>query len=298
MKYAFWLVLLLAPLRALAAVSEWVDFTLHNGHVYLPIVVEGIETRVLLDSGSQLHAINKAFVGKHNLDLSTGAKTRVRGVHDIEERTTYNNVEVGLFGSEFELDKVVEFNLGHHTSGMLLGAGFFNPFIIQINYPEKKIRLLTRDSVDMNEASNVRSMDNRGNGMPIAEIGINGENFWFLVDTGSSSGIFMERRYASRAGLLDKVEGSSSSSGVNSTGIQDVANADTVRFGPFEIADAKVRFPAPGETTNLESQFSETRSRIKGKRIVGIIGYGLFQHFLLTMDYKTGKIHVSLPPEK
>ena len=60
----------------------------------------------------------------------------------------------------------------------------------------------------------------------------------------------------------------------------------------------KVSFPAPGETTNLESQFSETRSRIKGKRIVGIIGYGLFQYFLLTMDYKTGKIHVSLPPEK
>ena len=138
MKYALLLILLLAPLRALAAVSEWVDFTLHNGHVYLPIVVEGIETHVLLDSGSQVHAINKAFVGKHNLDLATGAKMRIQGVHDTEDRTTYNNVEVGLFGSEFELDKVVEFNLGHHSSGMLLGAAFLTRLSFRLTTPKRK----------------------------------------------------------------------------------------------------------------------------------------------------------------
>lgn len=297
MKYLLALALLIIPVRLFAAVSEWVDFTLHNGHVYLPVTVEGIETHVLLDSGSQVHALNKAFVDKNELKLATGAKMRIQGVHDTEDRTTYNNVNVNLFGSSFELDKVVEFNLGHHSSGMLLGAPFFYPFIIQINYPEKKMRLLTRDSVDMNKASNVKSMDNRENGMPIAEIAINGKSFWFLVDTGSSSSIFMERRFASQAGLLESIESSTTSSGVNGTGIQDVANASVVQFGPFEITDVKVSFPAEGETANLESQFSTTASRIKGKRIAGILGFGLFQHFLLTMDYKTGKIHVSLPPE-
>lgn len=296
MKYAIAIILLLTPLQLFAAVSKWVDFTLHNGHVYLPVTIEGIDTHVLLDSGSQINALNKAFIDEHNLELATGAKMRLQGVHGIEDRTTFNNVTVNLFGSEFELDKVAEINLGDKDSGLLLGAPFFYPYIIQINYPDKKMRLLTRDSVDMNEASNVKSMDNRENRMPIAEIEINGKSFWFLVDTGSS-GIMMERRFASQAGLIDTIEGSGSSRGVNTTGVQDIANAELVKFGPFEIADVKVSFPAPGETANLESQFSTTGSRIKGKRIVGIIGYELFQHFLLTIDYKTGKIHVSLPPE-
>lgn len=297
MKYAMAILLILAPLKLFAAASEWVDFTLHNGHIYLPMTIEGIETHALLDSGSQVHAINKAFVNKNDLDLPTGARVRVQGVHDVEERTKYNNVPVKLLGSEFELDNVIEINIGHHSNGMLLGAPFFYPFIIQIDYPEKKIRLLTRDSVDMYETANVKSLVNRENGMPIAEIKINGKTFWFLVDTGSNIGIFMERRFAAQVGLTDKVESSRSSSGANGSGVQEFANANTVQFGPFEIADVKVSFPAPGETTNLESQFSKTGSRIKGKRIVGIVGYELLQYFLLTMEYKTGKIHAYLPPE-
>ena len=107
----------------------------------------------------------------------------------------------------------------------------------------------------------------------------------------------MERRYASIAGLLNTIEGESSSYGVNGSGLQEVANAEKVQFGPFEISDVKVRFPIPGETTNLESQYSTTSTRIKGKRIAGILGYGLFKDFVLTIDYHTGKIHVDLPPE-
>ncbi|GGF61972.1 pepsin/retropepsin-like aspartic protease family protein [Alteromonas lipolytica] len=297
MKYLFALVILLTPLRLFAAATQWADFTLINGHIYLPVTVEGVETKVMLDSGAQIHAINKAFIGKHNLALSKGSLMRIRGVNGTENRTAYNNVNVNLFGVDFELDKVVEFSMGRHTTGMLLGASFFYPFIVQINYPDQKIRLITRDSVDMSEVANVRSMDDRGSGMPIAEIEINGKPFWFLVDTGSNAGILMERRYAAQAGLLDEVDGSTITRGVNRAAVQDYATAKTVQFGPFEITDVKVLFPAEGETSNLENQFSATGTRIKGKKVVGILGYGLFKHFLLTLDYKPGKLHVDLPPE-
>lgn len=297
MKYIVALTFLLFSFKLFAGATQWIDFTLVNGHIYLPVTVEGVKTHALLDSGSQVHAINRAFVAKNKLALSEGGKMRIQGVHSTEDRATYNGVDTNLFGVNFELDNVVEINLGHHETGLLLGAAFFYPFITQINYPDKKMRLLTRDTVDMSAASNVRSMDDKGSGMPIAEIEINGKSFWFLVDTGSTSGIFMERRYANQAGLLEAIEGSGSSRGVNSGGVQDIAVAKTVQFGPFQISDVPIRFPAPGETTNLEKQYSTTGTRIKGKRIVGILGYGLFKDFLLTLDYKTGKVHVDLPPE-
>ncbi len=296
MKYVLVFVTFIVSLGTKAAVTEWVDFTLERGHVYLPVTVEGVETQAMLDSGSSVHAINKAFVNKNNLELASGGKMLIKGVHSTARRSTYNNVAVNLFGADFTLDDVVEFSMGHHSRGLLLGASFFHPFVIQLDYPAKKMRLLTRDSVDMNEAANVNSTADKENGMPIAQIEVNGQPLWFLVDTGNSGSIFMERRYASMTGLFESVEGETSSSGVNSGGFQEVATAKTVQFGPFEISDVKIRFPAPGETTNLESQYSTTNTRIKGKRIAGILGYGLFKDFLLTIDYHTGKIHVALPP--
>ena len=295
MKYFLVFVTFVVSLSANAAVTDWVDFTLERGHVYLPVSVEGVETKAMLDSGSSVHAINKAFVNKNDLDLASGGKMLIKGVHSTARRSTYNNVKVNLFGADFTLNDVVEFSMGHHSRGLLLGATFFHPFVMQIDYPANKIRLLTRDSVDMNKAANVNSTADKEHGMPIAQIEINGQPLWFLVDTGNSGGIFMERRYASMAGLFESVEGEGYSSGVNSSGIQEVATAKTVQFGPFEISDVKVRFPAPGETTNLESQYSTTSTRIKGKRIAGILGFGLFKDFLLTIDYQTGKIHVALP---
>ncbi len=297
MKARLFLLLLIAPLNVFAAVTPWLEFSQINGHVYLPVEVNGIKTQVLLDSGSQLNCINTAFIEAHDLDLSKGRKILVSGVHDTEERSTYNNVNVNLFGSDFELDNVVEINFAGEEKGLLLGASFFDPFIVQINYPENKMRLLSRDSIDMNSASNVKSMDSKGSGMPIAQVTINDNTFWFLVDTGSNHSVFMERRFASKAGLLESIEGSSETRGVNSSGKQDIAMAKTIKFGPYEIADVRVSFPAPGETTNLESQHSETGTRIKGKKIAGIIGSGIFQYFLLTIDYKTGKVHAYLPQE-
>lgn len=178
---------------------------------------------------------------------------------------------------------------------MLLGAGFFNNFIVQLDYPHRKIRLVTRDSLDMGEVANVLADSQQGSGMPIAQVEINGVALWLLVDTGNSGTILIDRRAASKVGLLDKVEGTSMSFGANSSGVNEFAMSDVVKFGPYEIGDVKVSFPAEGQKTNLESQYERTGSRIGGKRVVGIIGYDLLKDFVVTLDYRYGKLHIALP---
>ena len=287
--------LLFSSFNAFSAVTAWTDFTLDNGHVFLPVTIEGIESRVMLDSGAQINSINRAFIGKHNLDLDKGRPVTVKGVYDVERRNAYNNVNVEIFGSDFELDSLVESSLGHHSNGMLLGAGFFNNFIVQLDYPHRKIRLVTRDSIDMGKVANVRANSQQGSGMPIAQVEINGVALWLLVDTGNAGTILINRRAASKVGLLEKVEGASTSFGANSSGVNEFATSDVVKFGPFEISDVKVSFPAEGQKTNLESQYERTGSRIGGKRVVGLIGYDLLKDFVVTLDYRYGKLHIALP---
>lgn len=70
------------------------------------------------------------FIGKYNLDFDKGCFVIVKGVYDVERWNVYNNVNVEIFGSDFELDFFVEFSLGYYFNGMLLGVGFFNNFIV------------------------------------------------------------------------------------------------------------------------------------------------------------------------
>lgn len=294
MRYMIILTLLITPLRLLAGVSPWMDLTLRNGHIFLPTQIEGVKSLALLDTGSQLNAINTTFISKNNLHLVANGRINIKGTLKSKLATTYNNVRVNLFSSSFKLNSIPELNLGYDYCGILLGAPFFDSFVVQINYPEKKIRLVTRDSININKAANIQSKNNLGNGT-IAKVEINGKPFWFTIDTGNNSTIVMARRYASRAGLLKYIKGSVMAAGVNGYGKQDIANAKTVQFGPFQISDVKIYFPAAGETSNLASQHSQIGSRIKGERVAGILGYGILKNFLMTIDYKTGKINVALP---
>jgi len=75
----------------------------------------------------------------------------------------------------------------------------------------------------------------------------------------------------------------------------DLPTFDVVKFGPYEIGDVKVSFLAEGQKTNLESQYERTGSRIGGKRVVGLIGYDLLKDFVVTLDYRYGKLHIALP---
>ena len=68
-----------------------------------------------------------------------------------------------------------------------------------------------------------------------------------------------------------------------------------MQFGPFELENVLVTIPAEGKNSYLDSQYEKTGSRLKGKKVQGIIGYDVLKHFLITVDYKGGHAHIGLP---
>jgi hypothetical protein len=280
-----------------AAVTPWLDFHLENGHIKVPATVSGIPSKILLDTGAQVNGINPHFINKNKLDLDKGGKTRIKGVYGTENKTTYHNVPINFFGMDTEVDDAVEINLGFHDNALLFGAGFFRQFVIQLDYPNQKMRLITHDSVNLNDTENIKMLKQRGSGMPIVEVMLSNEkSIWLVLDTGNNGGMVVKRSVAQSMGWLDEIERESGiSTGVNTSGMTESFRIPWLKFGPFEMENVLVSIPAKGESANLESQYKTTGTHIRGKKVQGLIGYDVLKHFLITIDYKSGHAHIGLP---
>ncbi len=72
MKQVFLCLLFLCSSSAFAGASEWIDFELKNGHITIPLTIDGVQTYGMLDSGSQVNALNLAFLNANNLHFGKG----------------------------------------------------------------------------------------------------------------------------------------------------------------------------------------------------------------------------------
>ena len=299
MKLLIVLGLLFYSVKSVAGATEWIDFTLENGHVKIPVVVADIDGYALLDTGAQLNAINPRFISKHQLSFDKGKKVRVKGIYGIEDKTSYNNVPTSFFGITTELDNLTEVNLGFHTTSLLFGAGFFQQFVMQLDYPNQKMRLITHDAIKLREIENIKMQTQKGSGMPIIEVGLqDGETVWLLLDTGNNGGVVIDRKVARKMGWLNSLDTEASISiGANTLATTESFRIPSLKFGPYELENVLVSIPAEGQIAYLESQYEATGSRIKGRKVQGLIGYDVLKHFLITLDYKNGHAHIGLPKE-
>jgi predicted aspartyl protease len=280
-----------------SGVTEWIDFKLVDGHVKIPVVVSGIYGYAILDTGAQINSINSAFMQKNGLEFSTGTKIKVQGVYDTETRKAYNNVLVNLLGADFSLDNVVESFIGHHNNQLLLGAGFFNNFVVQLDYPKKKIRLITHDSIDMQKLANVKMQFDKYSRQLIVNVRLNNEkSVWLVLDTGNSGGLMLKRSTAQHFDWLSKFEIKSGiSNGINASGIHEVFRLPVIKIGPYELENVLTSVPGKNQSANLSSQGRQLGSRIKGRSIKGLLGYDVLKHFIVTLDYKGGRMHIVAP---
>jgi hypothetical protein len=107
--------------------------------------------------------------------------------------------------------------------------------------------------------------------------------------------VMIDRQLALALNLEEAVYDRGISSGVNTAAENLVAKAHSFKFGPFELENIDIRFVAEGEQANLDNQYGQSGSRIKSKRIQGILGFDILKHFVVTLDYRTGKAHIALP---
>ncbi|MDX1391868.1 MAG: aspartyl protease family protein [Rheinheimera sp.] len=286
--------------HSVAEITPWTEMKVHNGHIAIGVTVSGIETYAVLDTGSQLNAINRAFRTKNALTLKKGSKINLNGIHGAEKIDSFNKVPVSIFGVDIQLNRVADIAMGHHSQGILLGAEFLSQFVIQMDYPNQRIRFITHDSIDMAKLENIEFQQHKSQSMPLVKIGLGPEKeTWVLFDTGNNGGVLFDKSFAQAMNWPNSLTETQSRSVGATSHVSVMSNyrIPELQFGPFTLENVLVSVPVDGKL-NLLEQHRETGSRIRGKRVQGVLGYDVLQHFVITIDYKNGHAHIGLPQEQ
>lgn len=296
MRILLILIVLLISVSARAGATDWMPFDVNNGHIEFEVVVDGIPTKAIIDSGSQLNAISTRFMEAHDLEYDVINWIRVQGVHKTVRREIYDDVPLAFLGTEVPINLVAG-DFGSKETGILLGAPLLRNFIVQFDYPNSKLRFATRDSMNLDEVANLRMRAQKNSGIPLVQVTLGEEEgIWMLLDTGNSGGIIVERRVAAHEGWLENYAVEKRlSRGVNGIGFVETFSLPTAKFGPFELENVQVVVPGDGESFNSIDRYKSTFSRIRGVRVEGIVGYDMLKHFVLTLDYRAGQGHIYAP---
>ena len=298
MKYVIAFIVLILSIDAEAGVSHWIPFDSDGGHISIPVTVNGVETRALLDSGAAGNGISESFLAQHEIEHKLGRKVIVSGVAGERKVALINGLEIGMFGADFKIDKMMPVRM--RSAGVLIGLGFFNNFILQIDYPNSQLRIVTHDALKLRKLANVRMKKAAGSPQPIVKVDMNGEaSLWLTLDTGNNTGILIPRRSATRFDWLEKYGTTESRlAGVTTTTNVERFNLPELTIGPVVLENVIVIVPDEGEKTNVGKEArAKIGTRLKKTSSDGILGYDVLKHFIVTIDNKHSFLHLGVPGE-
>lgn len=285
---------------SISSYADWVPFELKNNHITIEVEINGRPVQAILDSGSNINMVSSSFVEKYGKNFRKMDKVRIKGINGSSRVQLYNNIPVKMFGVEFDLDRVAEGELG--DSALLLSSEFFSNVILQIDFPNSRLKLFPKKAVDMDKFENVPMKRGRGDSLPVIQVKLNGKKVWLTLNTGNSGAIYLKRSLAVDEGWLTQ-ETKVKQSKVQ--GLSKLANVDefeiaSLKIGPYELEGVQIQVPAEGENTNIGESKRETatanNSRIsRGIKPKGIIGFDVLKHFIVTVDLDDYQLHIVAP---
>jgi predicted aspartyl protease len=273
----------LSALAAGAGAQEWIPVEVRSGLVTFPVKIEGADARAALNTSATYSSVDAAFAERLGLALS-GRPQRVRSAFgSVAQVRSEAELDVELFGAELALRDTPA--LDHPEAPLQLGAQFLEPFVVQLDYPNARMRLLPRAALDLRKHANVKMRAAEGSCrrgprqdlgrdmtggvndftrdsfrassptsdtpcLPAVQVTFPGDKkVWLLLDTAASGPIVVSRQIAQRAGWLEAYrKGSAESHDVFGRRAQlELLVLPSLKLGGFELGDVPVAVPAEGE---------------------------------------------------
>lgn len=288
------LLCLVAPVSA--SVSDWVKFELNQGKINFPVEVHGIKGVAVLDSTAQNNFIAQHFADEHASLLKKAGIITVRDNLGERRVELYRQIPVKVFGTDITFRELTP--VATEGAIVVFGVPFFRQNIVQIDYPNAKLRLVSHSALKMNKIANVEmrsqrdpykasaALDKDDTSLKVLKVDIQNKPVWLTYDSRMSEGISLNSSTIEAEGFT-----------VNSqtTEQRSVSTIDKVKVGPFEL-DAVLL------STSGEDMISSRGNRITtGTRVEqnvessGAIGYDILKHFILTLDYKNDYAALHVP---
>ena len=284
------LLLALAPaaLAQSAKAPVEIPFEFVHNQIVVKVKVGGKGPfNMLVDTNTDPSAIDVATARELGLAVGdkgftvTGGGTEVNTVHETRMPT----VELGslvikdVVAATISLTKISE-RMGGPIHG-ILGFSFLKDRIIQIDYPNSKLRFFAvspypRIQFSANTVNTIAFPFKREDGeVMIDSVYINNEKMRAALDTGSSGSFSLTPEAVALLKLEEQAQAGESSKSVGYNGEYESKQGilKSVRLGRISVESVRADFWAP-KTGHDNKKFQVN------------IGNGFFQDFMLTFDFK------------
>ncbi len=82
-----------------------------------------------------------------------------------------DGIDIGMFGANFTIGELMPMCL--HSFYWVVGLPFFENYILQIDYPNSRLRIIDHGSFDLKPHANVKMKRIGGRGAPVVRVRLN-----------------------------------------------------------------------------------------------------------------------------
>ncbi len=276
-----------------AAAADWIPFTLYEDrYIYMPCAVGGVETELLLDSGAGITVLDKAFADQ--IGIKGQGEITARGTSGTQSASLASGVNITVGELELTNLTVAIIDLSDllkrfgRSMPVILGKELFNSTVVDIDYPQRRIRLHDAATFAYEETGHSLEMHPTHDGMRLVELSVEGRPpALFQVDTGSGACVDIFDAYTREQGLLSGRSRVSTAYGGGVGGLVEskLVALDSLDFAGYSIKGVPARFAPPGDGGFGTAEYA------------GNLGAGVFTRFRVIFDFTRNRLHVEPGPD-
>lgn len=268
--------------------TPWQPLPERGGLIEIPVSVNGVPLRAVVDSGAQITAIDATIARRLGLSRTVAAPMLAYGVSGGPTLAHTVNLDLTLPGLAVPELRVATVDLVPIAAAtgrdfqLLIGRDVLRRLIVEADFPLGRVRFLApgayrppRDAVTLPLR--------RQAGAPITAVQVEAAPpINVLVDTGSSGLLALSEQAATRAGLLAPGRRITATHSISLGGLalNRLAAARTVRLSGLTLRNVGVQIYRPAVQTAGPS---------------GLLGTGLFRRYRMALDLAENRLFL-VPP--
>lgn len=295
-----------------ANVTEWIDFKFNGSAIQIPVTIGGVEAIATIDSKAKTNYLSDTFAGKHQDKFKKTGVILFKDQFGERNVAVYQDVKVHIFGADLPFSDIIA--QPSPFADLTLGIPFFRQNIIQIDFPSKRLRLISRGKLDMKKIANMemrpevnakaqsvvgqQSIKKNDESNRAVKVVVNGEEQWLTLDTAAPAGVTMARVTADKLNLLKQTyAGDLNVLQQNFTSPADLYALSSLKVGPFELENVLLAVEPEGGKRLIAPATRQSKTGTMISREVlpnGALGLEVLQHFIVTVDYTDSLINFSV----
>jgi len=264
--------------------SVWLPFAEDENRPAIEVVINGKKTIALIDTAISANAVSYQFAREAGIE--PGARSlSLPDIQDGEQMPLSSTFTLELGGNPIELDNAVM--IPAEGIGLVVGRPLLNALVVQIDYPNRRLRFLPPDMAGFE--GNVRLRRGRFN-QPMVIAQVNGKRAWMNLDTSSDTVTLLTARIIDKHGWQGEEIGAEKLQAAGLAVRPDVKTMrlDQLELGPFKIEGVVAATPVEGRERSTGYGVHRIHEKFGGD---GILGFEVMRNFLVTIALGEDNVH-------